>query len=314
MGTADAVFQNLDIIRGHHPEYLLILAGDHVYKMDYSLMMAHHVDLDADITVGSFEIPACNASEFGVMQLGENYRINRFVEKPADPSPFADANGMTSISMGIYFCRADFLAPLLERDAVNDTSSHDFGKDILPSLINDHNVVSCPLGLMGGTGQRYWRDIGTIDAYYKSNMDLTGVTPELNLYDPDWPILTFQEQYPPAKFVFDDDDRRGMAVDSLVAGGCIISGGKVERSLLSTNVRVNSYSHVEDSVILPNVVVGRHCRIRHAIIDKDCHIPEGMVIGHDPAGDRQRFEVSPEGVVVVTEGMLRSLPEPEPLK
>lgn len=306
LGTADAVYQNIDILKSHEPEYVLILAGDHVYKMDYSLMIAQHMEHDADVTVGCVEVSREQASEFGVMRVDERGRIVEFVEKPADPTPYLQPNGRALASMGIYLFQADFLNELLTRDAESPTSTHDFGKDIIPSLISRHPVVACPLGLMGASGQRYWRDVGTIDSYWEANMDLIGITPELNLYDPEWPIFTWQEQLPPAKFVFDNDKRRGMAVDSLVASGCIVSGGRVERSLLSNNVRVNSYSQIQDSVLLPGVEVGRSCRIRRAVIDKDCKIPAGTVIGENIEQDRKRFHVSSKGIVLVCPDMLSS--------
>ena len=304
LGTADAVYQNLDIIESHEPEYVLILAGDHVYKMDYSLMIAQHMENNADVAVGCAEVPGKIASEFGLIRIDEQYRVTEFVEKPADARPYLTEQGHALASMGIYLFKADFLDRLLKADAALATSSHDFGKDIIPSLIPDHNVVACPLGLMGASGQRYWRDVGTIDSFWQANMDLIGVTPELNLYDPEWPIFTSQEQLPPAKFVFDNEKRRGMAVDSLVASGCVVSGSKVQRSLLSTNVRVNSYSLVQDSVVLPNVEIGRSCTIRRAIIDKDCKIPPSTVIGENPAEDRKRFHISPNGIVLVCPDML----------
>lgn len=304
LGTADAVYQNLDIIQSHEPEFVLMLAGDHIYKMDYSLMIAQHMGRDADVTVGCVEAPADLASELGVMRIDDQQRIVQFVEKPADPTPFLIDNHYVLASMGIYLFRADFLSKLLQRDAASASSTRDFGKDIIPSLIDEHRVVACSLSLMSSNGQRYWRDVGTIDAYWEANMDLIGVTPELNLYDSAWPIFTWQKQLPPAKFVFDNRRRRGMAVDSMVADGCIVSGGKVERSLLSNNVRVNSYSRVRDSVLLPGVEVGRSCRIRRAIIDTDCKIPAGTVIGENLEEDRQRFHVSPKGIVLVCADML----------
>ncbi len=305
LGTADAVFQNLDIIHAHGPDYVLVLAGDHIYKMDYVLMIAQHLQHDADVTIGCVEVPPDQASEFGLMGVDEGYRVTDFVEKPANPGPHLTPEGYALASMGIYLFSTELVTELLRRDARSKTSSHDFGKDIIPALIDSHHLVACPLGLMGGTGQRYWRDAGTVDAYWEANMDLIGVTPELNLYETDWPIMTCQEQFPPAKFVFDDEDgRRGSAVDSLVASGCIVSGGRIERSLLSANVRVNSYAEVKDSVLLPGVEIGRLARIRRAIIDSDCRIPVGMVIGEDIERDRKRFHVSPKGIVLVCQEML----------
>lgn len=304
LGTADAVYQNLDIIEAHAPEFVLVLAGDHVYKMDYSLMIAQHLENDADVTVGCVEVPSAKASEFGLMRIDQAFRVTEFTEKPADPTPYIVDSGHALGSMGIYLFKAPLLQRLLSDDAKSTTSSHDFGKDILPRLIAASRVVACPLGLMGAKGQRYWRDVGTVDSYWEAHMDLIGVTPELNLYDPDWPIFTCQEHVPPAKFVFNNDRRRGMAVDSLVSGGCIVSGGKVERSLLSTNVRINSYSHVQDSVLLPGVEVGRSSRIRRAIIDKNCKLPVGTVIGENPEEDKKRFYISPKGIALVCPDML----------
>lgn len=306
LGTADAVYQNLDIIESYRPEFVLVLAGDHIYKMDYALMLAQHLEHEADVTVGCVEVAGEQASEFGLMDSDDDYRIVDFVEKPSDPGPHLNADGYALASMGIYLFKREFLFDVLRRDAGLQGSSHDFGKDILPSLIADHRVMACPLTMMGGPGQRYWRDVGTIDAYWEANMDLIGVTPELNLYETDWPVMTCQEQLPPAKFVFDDEDRRGIAIDSMVASGCIVSGARVERSLLSTNVRINSWAEVRDSVLLPGVQVGRRAKIRRAIIDSDCRIPVGMEIGYDEARDKARFHVSPSGIVLVTPEMLGS--------
>lgn len=304
LGTADAVFQNLDIIESHQPEYVLVLAGDHIYKMDYGIMLARHIEYNAEVTVGCVEVPPEHASDFGLMQVDDDARVMKFVEKPADPTPYLTANGYALASMGIYLFTTEFLFSLLDHDAGSETSSHDFGKDIIPSLINDHRVLACPME-PGDGNQRYWRDVGTVDAYWEASMDLIAVTPELNLYETDWPIMTRQEQFPPAKFVFNDDDgRRGTAIDSLVASGSIVSGGRVIRSLLSTNVHINSYAEINDSVLLPGVQVGRSARIRRAIIDSNCNIPAGMVIGEDIEEDRKRFHVSPKGIVLVSTEML----------
>jgi len=303
-GTADAIYQNLDIIRNHNPEYVLILAGDHVYKMDYGPMIAAHVDNQADLTVGCIEVPVDHAKAFGVMAVDESGRILRFAEKPENPQPLPDNPEMALASMGIYVFNASFLYELLIRDADTRSSSHDFGKDIIPDVIKKYRAYSYmfrdPLKNQGA----YWRDVGTVDAFWSANLELIGVTPELNLYDDEWPIWTYQEQFPPAKFVFNDENRRGMAVDSMVSGGCIISGSTVRHSLLFSNVKVNSYSTVEDSVILPDVTIARRCKIKKAIIDKGCNIPRGTEIGVDLAKDRDRFYVSPGGVVLVTPDML----------
>ncbi|SMF94248.1 glucose-1-phosphate adenylyltransferase [Methylomagnum ishizawai] len=299
-GTADAVYQNLDILRQQNSEYILILAGDHVYKMDYGLMMAYHAEMEADLTIGCMEVPIAEAREFGVMHVDDNKRIIDFVEKPQNPPPMPNRPDTALASMGIYVFNTSFLFEQLIKDADTPGSSHDFGKDIIPSIIKKYRVFAYPFRDAQSGVQAYWRDVGTVDAYWAANMELIGVDPELNLYDHDWPIWTYQAQTPPAKFVFDDDDRRGMAVDSMVSGGCIISGSEVRHSLLFSNVRVNSYAVVKDSVILPEVNIGRHCRITKAIIDRGCHIPPNTVIGENPEEDRKRFHVSPGGVVLVT--------------
>jgi glucose-1-phosphate adenylyltransferase len=281
-------------------EYVLILAGDHVYKMDYGLMLAKHVEKKADLTIGCMEVPLKEAKAFGVMNVDEEQRIREFVEKPAHPPAMPNRPDHALASMGIYVFNRDFLFEQLIKDADSPRSSHDFGKDIIPEVIKKYRVFAYPFRDVQSGVQAYWRDVGTIDSYWDANMELIGVNPELNLYDTDWPIWTYQSQTPPAKFVFDDDNRRGLAVDSMVSGGCIISGSEVRHSLLFSNVRVNSYSQVSDSVILPDVNIGRHCRIHRAIIDKGCKIPANTVIGENPEEDRQRFYVSPGGVVLVT--------------
>lgn len=304
VGTADAVYQNLDIIRTHNPHYVLILAGDHIYKMDYGAMIAHHVASEADMTVGCLEVPLEEAKGFGVMSVDENGRVNRFVEKPSNPEPIPGNPGTALASMGIYVFNTGFLFEQLIKDADMPDSEHDFGKNIIPSVINKYRVVAYPFRDVQDGTQAYWRDVGTIDSFWASNLELIGVTPELNLYDNEWPIWTYQEQLPPAKFVFDDEDRRGMAVDSMVSGGCVISGSVVRHSLLFSNVRMNSFSTLQDCVVLPDVIVGRNCRITKAVIDKGCHIPEGTVIGEDPEQDAKRFYVTENGVVLVTPEML----------
>jgi glucose-1-phosphate adenylyltransferase len=304
LGTADAVYQNLDIIRQHAPGYVLILAGDHIYKMDYGDMIAYHVESGADMTVGCLEVDLDTARAFGVMAVNENGRVREFAEKPDQPEAMPDRPDRALASMGIYVFNTQFLFEQLIKDADTPGSNRDFGKDIIPSVIGPYRVMAYPFRDTQTGSQAYWRDVGTIDAYWESNLELIGVTPELNLYDMDWPIWTYQEQLPPAKFVFDDEDRRGTAVDSMVSGGCIISGATVRHSLLFSNVLVNSYAQVQDSVVLPNVEVGRYSRITRAVIDKGCRIPEGTVIGEDPAEDTRRFFVSPGGVVVVTPEML----------
>ncbi len=303
-GTADALYQNMDIIHTHRPEYVLILAGDHIYQMDYGPMLAAHAEKEADMTIGCFEVPVEEAKSFGVMQVDEQWRVTDFAEKPAQPSTIPGDKGMALASMGIYIFNTEFLYDTLIRDAEQSGSSHDFGKDIIPAAIRDSRVFAYPFRDPRSGAKLYWRDVGTVDAYWSANMELIGVTPELNLYSRNWPIWTYQEQLPPAKFVFDEEDRRGMAVDSMVSGGCIISGALVRHSLLFSNVEVHSYSEVSDSVILPNVCIGRNCRIHKAIIDEECDIAEGTEIGINRADDEKRFHVTANGVVLVTPEML----------
>jgi glucose-1-phosphate adenylyltransferase len=303
-GTADAVYQNLDIIRNHDPDYVLILAGDHIYKMDYGAMVAYHVESGADMTVGCLEVDLEIAKAFGVMGIDDDGRVRSFEEKPENPSPMPGQKDVALASMGIYVFNRSFLFEQLIRDADTPSSSHDFGKDIIPHVIRNYRVMAYPFRDPETGNQAYWRDVGTVDAFWEANLELIGVTPPLNLYDQQWPIWTYQEQLPPAKFVFDDDDRRGMAVDSMVSGGCIISGSTVRHTLAFSNVRVNSYCYIENSVILPDVEIGRRCRIHKAVIDQGCEIPEGTVIGEDPVADAERFYVTDDGVVLVTPDML----------
>jgi glucose-1-phosphate adenylyltransferase len=302
-GTADAVYQNLDILRTHDPAYVLILAGDHIYKMDYGPMLAAHAKTEADLTVGCIEVDLERARAFGVMGVDGDNRIRTFDEKPDQPVPMPDKPDMALASMGIYIFNTAFLYEQLIKDADSPQSTHDFGHDIIPSLIDNYRVFAYPFMDVQSGVQAYWRDVGTVDAFWEANLELIGVTPDLNLYDADWPIWTYQEQAPPAKFVFDDDDRRGMAVDSMVSGGCIISGAKVRHSLLFSNVTVQSYSEIEDTVILPKSVIGEGCRIRRAVVDKGCQIPAHTVIGYDNEEDAKKFYVSPGGVVLVTPEM-----------
>ena len=303
-GTADAVYQNLDIIRDHDPKYLLVLAGDHIYKMDYGPMVAHHVESGADMTVGCIEVPVDQAREFGVMTSDAEGRVVEFQEKPAHPTPVPGKPDVALASMGIYVFSRAFLFDQLIMDADRRSSSHDFGKDIIPSVLKEYRVMSYPFRDVQTGRQGYWRDVGTVDAFWEANMELVSVSPELNLYDEDWPIWTYQAQLPPAKFVFDDEDRRGMAVDSMVSGGCIVSGAYLRRSLLFSNVKVHSYSRIEDAVVLPDVEIGRHCRIRRAVLDRACVVPEGTVIGEDREKDMERYYVTEGGVVLVTPEML----------
>jgi len=307
-GTADSVFQNLDILRRHQPRYVLLLAGDHVYKMDYGQMLADHVLNEADLTVGAIEVPLESASKFGVMSIDARGRIAAFAEKPRDPAALPGDPGRALASMGIYVFNASFLYEQLVRDSDDTKSAHDFGKNIIPHVIDrGYKVFAHPFGnscVNMSNGIPYWRDVGTLDAFWEANIDLAAITPDLNLYDRDWPIWTHQEQLPPAKFVFDDEGRRGSAIDSLVSGGCLISGSVVRRSILFSGVRVHSYASVEDSVVLPNVRINRHAVVRRAVIDKHCVLPEGIRIGVDPEEDRKRFNVSPKGVTLVTPEML----------
>lgn len=304
MGTADAVYQNIDIIRHHAPEFVLILAGDHVYKMDYLPMLAAHVETQADLTVGCIEVPLADASGFGLMETDGSGRVHSFIEKPADPKPMPGRDDVALASMGIYIFNTHFLYEQLIKDADARRSAHDFGKDLIPAVIGRYRVMAYPFRDVQTGGQGYWRDVGTVDAFWKANLELSEVTPALNLYDEDWPVWTYQAQLPPAKFVFDDENRRGMAVDSMVSGGCVISGSVVRRSVLFSNVHVLEGSAIEDSVVLPDVRVGRDCRIRRVVLDKGCNIPAGTVIGEDPEHDARRFYISDGGVVLVTPEML----------
>ena len=302
-GTANAVLQNLDILRLHGPEFILVLAGDHVYKMDYGPMLVQHVGQHADATVGCYEVPLDEAEGLGTMSVGADDRITGFAEKSPRPIPAPGRPDKALASMGIYCFNTEFLYEQLLRDARLESSTHDFGKDLIPHIVEHAHVVAHRFGMqsLGGRGGRpYWRDVGTVDAYWEANIDLTHVVPQLNLYDASWPIWTYQEQVPPAKFVFDEEQRRGSAVNSLVSGGCIISGAHVQRCLLSTGVRVNSYSWVDDSVVLPDVDIGRHCRVHRAVIDKGCRLPEGLVVGEDVEQDARRFHRTETGVTLVT--------------
>ncbi len=304
VGTADAIYQNIDIIRNHNPKYVLILGGDHVYKMDYGPMLAQHVENNADLTIGALQVSLEEARGFGVMSVTEDNRVTDFTEKPQNPQPVPGEDDVALASMGIYIFNTDFLIEQLLRDADTPGSSHDFGHDIVPKAMERYRTFAYAFRDVQTGSQGYWRDVGTVDAYWASNLELIGVTPELNLYDDAWPIWTYQGQLPPAKFVFDDEDRRGMAVDSMVSGGCVVSGALVRHSLLFSSVRVNSYSTVKDSVVLPEVEIGRHCHIEKAIIDQGCRIPEGSVIGKDPVEDAKRFHVTPNGVTLVVPEML----------
>ncbi len=310
-GTADAVFQNMDIIRHDLPKYVMILSGDHVYRMDYGALLAKHVETGADMTVCCIEVPNEEAAgAFGVMTVDENKRVKRFDEKPAEPTSLPNKPGMCLASMGNYVFNTEFLFEQLQKDAEKEGSGRDFGHDIIPSIIEQHNVYAFPFKDPSYSGTPYWRDVGTLDSFWEANMELVSPTPQLDLYDSQWPIWTYQEQLPPAKFIFDDDKRRGTAVDSTVSGGCIISGSAVKRSLLFSNVHVHSYCTIEESVILPGVQIERNCVIKKAIIDRSCVIPEGLEIGVDRDADiKNGFRISSGGVVLVTRDMLAALNE-----
>ena len=310
-GTADAVYQNIDIIEDYHPEFMVILAGDHIYKMDYEVMLRQHVDSGADVTIGCLEVPRMEAVGFGVMHVDEQDTITAFVEKPADPPGIPGQPDLALASMGIYVFNTKFLMDMLRRDAADPNSSRDFGTDIIPYIVSNGKAVahrfssSCVRSSLEATA--YWRDVGTIDAYWEANIDLTDVIPELDLYERNWPIWTYAEILPPAKFVHDLDGRRGAAVSSLVAGDCIVSGAEIRRSLLSTGVRAHSYANLEEAVILPEVDIGRKARLRRVVVDRGVRIPDGLVVGEDPALDAQRFRRSEGGICLITQPMLDKL-------
>ncbi|WP_226780829.1 glucose-1-phosphate adenylyltransferase [Oceaniglobus trochenteri] len=310
LGTADAVTQNIDIIDSYGIEYVLILAGDHIYKMDYEMMLQQHVDTGADVTIGCLTVPREEASAFGVMDIDAQDRITSFLEKPADPPGTPDDPKVTLASMGIYVFRWSFLRELLIRDAEDSNSSHDFGGDIIPEIVKNGKAMahrfenSCVKH--DASAPAYWRDVGTIDAFWKANIDLTGFTPDLDLWDKQWPIWTYSESVPPAKFVHDAPDRRGMAISSLVAGGCVISGTEIRESLLFTQVHTNSYSSLEQAVVLPYVTIGRNAKLRKVVIDRGVQIPEGLHVGIDPDEDNKWFRVSEGGVTLITQDMLNA--------
>jgi glucose-1-phosphate adenylyltransferase len=301
MGTADAVYQNIYSIGSEQPKYVLILSGDHIYKMNYGLMMKQHLDANADVTLATILIDPSESSRFGVVDVDREARVVGFEEKPRTTqlrSPFNP--NMCSGSMGVYLFNTDVLLPALLKDAEDPDSSHDFGHDILPKLLAEYRVYAFNFIDENRKEALYWRDVGTLDAYYEANMDVVSVSPVFNLYDKAWPIRTHQRQYPPAKFVFSEPGRTGMAVDSVVSSGCIVSGATVRKSVLSPDVRVNSYAEVESCIIFSHVNIGRHCRIRRAIVDRDVHIPEGSVIGYDVEEDRRNYFVTDSGITVVT--------------
>ena len=307
-GTADAVYQNIDIIDGYEPDYLVILAGDHIYKMDYERMLVQHVNTDADVTVACLEVPAAQASDFGVMDVDASGRIVSFVEKPPKPPEMVDRPGWSLASMGIYVFRRELLHDQLRRDAADPNSSRDFGKDIIPWMVANGKAVahrftdSCVRSR--AESEVYWRDVGTLDAYWEANIDLTDVVPDLDLYDRDWPIWTYAEINPPAKFVHDVEGRRGSGIASLVSGGCIVSGSAIQRSLLFTGVHVHSYSAVTNSVVLPYVDIARHCRLSNVVIDAGVRIPSGLVVGEDPELDARRFRRTDRGICLITQPMI----------
>ena len=300
LGTADAVYQNLYSIKQENARYLVVLSGDHVYKMDYGKMLQFHRQGSAAVTIAAIEVPAAESNRFGILQVDEAERVVGFQEKPRQPATVPGSPGLALASMGIYVFDAPVLVKALESDALAPTS-HDFGKDILPALIQEVPVLAYRFHDENKKEAKYWRDIGTLDAYYEANMDLCQVNPEFNLYDPEWPLRTAQPQAPPAKFVFAQEGQRsGKALDSMVSAGCIVSGSSVVSSILCPNVRVHSFCAIEESILMPKVKVGRHARIRRAIVDREVVVPRGAVIGHDIEEDRRRYTVTEKGVVVVT--------------
>jgi glucose-1-phosphate adenylyltransferase len=310
-GTADAVYQNIDIIESYAPHYIVVLAGDHIYKMDYELMLQQHCEQKADVTVGCIEVPRMEATAFGVMGVDETDRIISFLEKPADPPGIPGTPDVALASMGIYVFETEFLFQQLRRDAADPNSSRDFGKDIIPYIVRHGKAVahrftrSCVRSPSEKTA--YWRDVGTVDAYWEANIDLTDFVPGLDMYDQDWPIWTYAEVVPPAKFIHDEEGRRGEAISSLVSGGCIISGASARRSLLSTGCHVHSYAKLEAAVLLPRVEVGRHARLRNVVVDRGARIPPGMVVGEDPDYDAARFRRTDKGICLITKSMLDRL-------
>ena len=310
-GTADAVYQNIDIIESYGPEYIIILAGDHIYKMDYELMLRQHVDQNADVTIGCLEVPRMEATGFGVMHVDEKDQIVAFVEKPKDPPAIPGQPDMALASMGIYVFRTKFLFEELKRDAADPGSARDFGNNIIPHIVKHGKAVahrftkSCIRSSFESVA--YWRDVGTVDAYWEANIDLTDITPELDLYDKEWPIWTYAEIKPPAKFVHDEDGRRGSAISSLVSGDCIVSGSSLRRSLLFTGVRANSFSSLEEAVVLPEVIVNRNAQLKKVVIDRGVVIPEGLVVGEDPEEDARRFRRTDRGVCLITQSMIDRL-------
>jgi glucose-1-phosphate adenylyltransferase len=310
LGTADCIYQNLDLIRTHHPEHVLVLAGDHIYKMDYGPMIALHDQQGADITVGVVQVPVATAREFGVLSVTESNQVVHFDEKPAQPQSMPGNPHVALASMGIYVFNAALLEQLLLDDARDDSSAHDFGRNVIPGAIERMKVFAYPFTDVKTSAQSYWRDVGTVDAYYEANIELVHVAPELNLYDEEWPIWTYQWHQPPAKFVLNDHGRRGTAINSMVSGGCIVSGALIEESMLFSGVHVQEHSHLFRSVVLPNTLIGPGCHIERAIIDESCEVPAGLNVGQDRARDSARFHVTDSGIVLVTQQMLQSLTPP----
>ncbi|WP_370400074.1 glucose-1-phosphate adenylyltransferase [Sulfitobacter sp. JB4-11] len=311
LGTADAVTQNIDIIEGYAPKYILILAGDHIYKQDYSLLLKQHVETGADVTVGCIEVPRNEASAFGVMSVDESDRILEFVEKPADPPAMPGDETQSLASMGIYVFKTEFLIKLLREDALSETSEHDFGHDLIPALVAQGNAFAHPFSRSCVTSSHeqkaYWRDVGTIDAFWQANIDLTDFEPELDLYDQSWPIWTYSELTAPAKFIHNEKDRRGMAVSSMVAGGCIISGAQLNQCLLHNGVQAHSYSEMNGVVALPDVVIGRGARLKNVVIDRSVKIPAGLVVGENEKEDAERFNRTENGICLITQAMIDKL-------
>ncbi|MGJ4897872.1 MULTISPECIES: glucose-1-phosphate adenylyltransferase [unclassified Bradyrhizobium] len=311
VGTADAVYQNIDILETYNTKYIVVLAGDHIYKMDYELMLQQHVDQRADVTVGCLEMPREESSGFGVMHINEDDTIRDFIEKPADPPPMPGKPDKSLASMGIYVFDAKFLFEELKRDAADPNSNHDFGRDIIPYIVRNGRAVAHQFSrscVRAAHDQgSYWRDVGTVDAYWAANLDLTDVVPELDLYDRSWPLWTYSEITPPAKFVHDTDGRRGEATCSLVSGGCIVSGAQVQRSLLFTGAHLHSYAKLQNAVLLPYVNVARHARLTNVVVDRGVQIPEGLVVGEDPEFDAKRFRTTENGVTLITQPMIDGL-------
>lgn len=303
-GTADAVYQNIDIIRAHRPRYILVLGGDHVYKMDYGTMLAYHVENQAEVTLGCVEVPIEEASDFGIMQVEVSGKVTGFQEKPAEPAPSPHNPKVALVSMGIYLFNAEFLYQKLAEDAIIPGSKRDFGRNIVPDAIASHKIWAFPFRDAITNEQIYWRDVGTVDAYWSSNIELIDIIPELDLYDRQWPIWTYQEQFPPAKFVLNEQGRRGIALDSMISPGCIISGAQILHSILSYNVTVHTGALVQDSVVLPGVDIGQGCQLHKVIVESGCNLPAGLIVGKDPVLDGQCFYRTEQGVTLITPEML----------